>query len=142
MDAPRPVSLRPGGLALAPGTMTEITRSPRPVALWLLLGSVMIAAMVAIGGVTRLTGSGLSITEWNVLMGAWPPLTEHDWAALFQKYQATPQYALVNTHFTLEQFKGIFWWEYAAHRRQGGFGRAPGHVHERLEHRAVADGAR
>jgi cytochrome c oxidase assembly protein subunit 15 len=98
--------------------MTETSRSTRPVALWLLLGSVMIAAMVAIGGVTRLTGSGLSITEWNVLMGAWPPLTEHDWAALFQKYQATPQFAKVNAHFTLEQFKGIFWWEYV-HRLVG-----------------------
>jgi cytochrome c oxidase assembly protein subunit 15 len=98
--------------------MTSSSPSTRPVALWLLLGSVMIAAMVTIGGVTRLTGSGLSITEWNVLMGAWPPLTDTDWVTLFAKYQATPQYAQVNTHFTLAQFKGIFWWEYI-HRLVG-----------------------
>ncbi|MBS1240693.1 MAG: heme synthase [Gemmatimonadetes bacterium] len=98
--------------------MTPTLPSARPVALWLLLGTGMIAAMVAIGGVTRLTGSGLSITEWNVLMGTWPPLSEQDWVTLFGKYQATPQYALVNSHFTLEQFKGIFWWEYG-HRLVG-----------------------
>lgn len=94
------------------------TSPSRAVALWLLAGCLLIAAMVTIGGVTRLTGSGLSITEWNVIMGALPPRTEMDWAELFRKYQAIPQYQLVNPHFTLEDFKSIFWWEYV-HRLVG-----------------------
>ncbi len=85
---------------------------------WLLLGAALVAAMVVIGGITRLTGSGLSITEWNVLMGALPPLSDRAWEALFAKYQATPQYQLVNTHFSLAEFKAIFWWEYI-HRLLG-----------------------
>lgn len=84
----------------------------RPIVLWLLAGCALIAAMVVVGGITRLTGSGLSITEWNVLMGAIPPLTEADWAELFRKYQATPQYQLVNAAFSVSDFKTIFWWEY------------------------------
>jgi heme a synthase len=84
----------------------------RPVGIWLLTGCLLIAAMITVGGVTRLTGSGLSITEWNVLMGALPPLSEADWEALFTRYQASPQYQLMNAHFTLAEFKGIFWWEY------------------------------
>jgi cytochrome c oxidase assembly protein subunit 15 len=94
------------------------TSPSRAVALWLLAGCLLIAAMVTIGGVTRLTGSGLSITEWNVIMGALPPRTEADWGELFRKYQAIPQYQLVNPHFTLEDFKSIFWWEYV-HRLVG-----------------------
>lgn len=90
----------------------------RPVALWLLTGCLLVAVMVTIGGVTRLTGSGLSITEWNVIMGALPPRTEADWVELFRKYQAIPQYQLVNPHFTLGDFKSIFWWEYI-HRLVG-----------------------
>jgi cytochrome c oxidase assembly protein subunit 15 len=74
--------------------------------------------MVLVGGVTRLTGSGLSITEWNVLMGAVPPLNEDEWQITFAKYQQTPQYLKENYHFTLEEFKSIFWWEYI-HRLLG-----------------------
>lgn len=86
---------------------------PRPaVARWLYLGCLLIALLVTVGGITRLTGSGLSITEWNVLMGTFPPTNPEAWQALWQKYQATPQYQQVNTHFTLDQFKTIFWWEY------------------------------
>lgn len=90
----------------------------RPVGIWLLTGCALIAAMVIIGGVTRLTGSGLSITEWNLLLGTLPPLSRDDWDVLFAKYQASPQYRLLNTHFTLAEFQGIFWWEYA-HRLVG-----------------------
>lgn len=90
----------------------------RPLAIWLMVGAILIAAMVTIGGITRLTGSGLSITEWNLLMGTLPPLSEAEWVQLFEKYQATPQYQQVNSHFGLEQFKGIFWWEYI-HRLLG-----------------------
>jgi cytochrome c oxidase assembly protein subunit 15 len=84
----------------------------RPVAVWLLTGCLLIAAMVTVGGVTRLTGSGLSITEWNLLMGALPPLNQADWLELFRKYQASPQFQLVNSHFTLADFQRIFRWEY------------------------------
>ncbi|MGI8892455.1 MAG: COX15/CtaA family protein, partial [Bacteroidia bacterium] len=87
---------------------------------WLLTGCFLIFVMVLVGGVTRLTGSGLSITEWNVLMGAVPPLNEHEWQITFAKYQQTPQYLKENYHFTLAEFKSIFWWEYI-HRLLGRF---------------------
>lgn len=99
-------------------TSIQSDRSLRLVGIWLFAGALLIASMVTVGGITRLTGSGLSITEWNVLMGALPPLSQADWVQLFEKYQATPQFQQVNAHFTLEQFKGIFWWEYL-HRLLG-----------------------
>jgi len=90
-----------------------VTNPARPVVVaWLYAGCLLIALLVTVGGVTRLTGSGLSITEWKVLMGTLPPLNAEAWQELWHKYQATPQYEQVNTHFTLEQFKTIFWWEY------------------------------
>jgi cytochrome c oxidase assembly protein subunit 15 len=89
-----------------------IARHRPGVVTWLYSGCLLIALLVTVGGITRLTGSGLSITEWDVLMGALPPMSESAWQELWQKYQATPQYQQVNTHFTLEQFKPIFWWEY------------------------------
>lgn len=72
----------------------------------------MLLIQVILGGVTRLTGSGLSITEWNVITGALPPLSESAWIAEFEKYQQTPQYKLLNVHFTLADFKFIFFWEW------------------------------
>ena len=95
-----------------------VPRHLRAVRIWLITGCLLIAAMVTIGGITRLTGSGLSITEWDVIMGALPPLSESGWQELFAKYQATPQYQQVNTHFGLGEFKQIFWWEYT-HRLLG-----------------------
>jgi len=90
----------------------------RPVALWLFLCAAMVFAMVVIGGITRLTESGLSIVEWQPLIGALPPLGEADWQALFAKYQASPQFRQVNTTMDLAEFKTIFWWEYV-HRLWG-----------------------
>lgn len=87
-------------------------RSARIIHAWLVTGCLLIAAMVTIGGVTRLTGSGLSITEWDVIMGTLPPMSDAAWEELFLKYQAIPQYQELNRHFTLADFKGIFWWEY------------------------------
>ncbi|OYW36913.1 MAG: heme A synthase, partial [Brevundimonas sp. 12-68-7] len=84
----------------------------RVVAVWLFFTAVMVFAMVVIGGITRLTGSGLSITEWQPIMGALPPLTEADWNEAFEKYKAIPQYALVNAGMSLSEFQGIFWWEW------------------------------
>lgn len=84
----------------------------KAVKIWLILGVVMVFIQVIIGGITRLTGSGLSITEWDVLMGAIPPLNETQWDEAFEKYKQFPQYQLVNQHYELQEFKNIFWWEY------------------------------
>jgi cytochrome c oxidase assembly protein subunit 15 len=78
----------------------------------------MVFVMVIVGGATRLTGSGLSMVQWHPLMGALPPLSESDWIETFQKYQASPQYKLVNHWMLLSDFKRIFLWEYA-HRLLG-----------------------
>lgn len=90
----------------------------RAVGLWLFLSAAMVFAMVVIGGVTRLTGSGLSITEWKPIMGAIPPLNAGEWAEAFDKYKAIPQYAQVNAGMSLGEFQGIFWWEWL-HRLVG-----------------------
>lgn len=65
-----------------------------------------------VGGITRLTGSGLSITEWKLIRGTIPPLNENEWQEEFENYQQIPQYKEQNYHFTLDDFKGIYWWEY------------------------------
>jgi cytochrome c oxidase assembly protein subunit 15 len=90
----------------------------RAVARWLYLCAAMVFAMVVIGGITRLTESGLSIVEWQPLVGAIPPLSEADWQALFQKYRLSPQFQQVNRGMELVEFKAIFWWEYI-HRLWG-----------------------
>ncbi|MDH3319769.1 MAG: COX15/CtaA family protein [Betaproteobacteria bacterium] len=84
----------------------------RQIAAWLLLCAAMVFAIVVVGGVTRLTRSGLSIVEWQPLIGFMPPLSEADWLALFAKYRLTPEYRLVNFGMDLEGFRRIFWWEY------------------------------
>ena len=94
--------------------------SRKAVGVWLLAIAVIILAMVTIGGLTRITGSGLSITEWDPIMGAIPPLTGAQWADAFAKYQKIPQYILENRGMSLEAFKGIFWWEWT-HRFLGRF---------------------
>ncbi len=96
----------------------ERTRSYRPVVIWLLVGCVMIVFNVAIGGITRLTESGLSITEWKPVSGALPPLNEEAWRSEFEKYQKIPEYQLLNRGMDLEGFKRIFFWEWL-HRNWG-----------------------
>jgi len=91
---------------------TNFWKSRRAVGFWLLGVALVILAMVTIGGLTRLTGSGLSITEWQPLLGAIPPLNEREWLDAFTKYQRIPQYVLENRGMSLEAFKGIFWWEW------------------------------
>jgi len=90
----------------------------RRVAAWLLACAALVFAMVLVGGITRLTRSGLSIVEWQPLVGALPPLSESAWQELFAKYRETPEFRLVNHAMTLQGFKGIFWWEYL-HRLLG-----------------------
>ena len=99
-------------------TSATLLKSRRAVAFWLLSVALVILAMVTIGGLTRLTGSGLSITEWQPIMGAVPPLNETEWADAFAKYRRIPQYIVENGGMTLEGFKGIFWWEWT-HRLLG-----------------------
>lgn len=84
----------------------------RMIGRWLLVCAAMVLAMVVIGGITRLTGSGLSIVEWRPILGFLPPLTEADWRRVFELYRATPQYQEVNAGMSLAEFRGIFWWEY------------------------------
>jgi len=92
--------------------------SKRPIIIWLFTGCFFIFSMVVIGGVTRLTNSGLSMVEWNLLMGSLPPMDDAQWTVVFEKYKQFPEYQLINSHFTLEEFKGIFFWEYL-HRLMG-----------------------
>jgi len=84
----------------------------KPIAIWLLACCALVFAMVVVGGVTRLTDSGLSIVEWQPIVGTMPPLGQKDWDELFEKYHQTPQYKKVNLGMSLDEFKGIFWWEY------------------------------
>jgi heme a synthase len=90
----------------------------RAVSLWLWLVAALVLAMVIVGGATRLTESGLSITEWQPLLGAIPPLNEADWIAAFQKYQQIPQYHALNQGMSLADFKFIYYWEWS-HRLLG-----------------------
>jgi cytochrome c oxidase assembly protein subunit 15 len=90
----------------------------RIVAAWLFVCAALTFAIVVVGGITRLTESGLSIVEWQPISGALPPLSQADWEALFAKYRATPQYQKVFSDIGMEGFKRIFWWEYA-HRLLG-----------------------
>jgi cytochrome c oxidase assembly protein subunit 15 len=87
-------------------------RDRRLVAAWLFLCAALVFAVVLVGGITRLTRSGLSIVEWQPLVGALPPLSEAAWQELFAKYRETPEFRQVNFAMTLEGFKRIFWWEY------------------------------
>jgi cytochrome c oxidase assembly protein subunit 15 len=84
---------------------------------WLLTGCALVYIMVVVGCLTRLTHSGLSITDWN-FMGSLPPLSQDDWFERFQKYQTSPEFIIKNSSMTMDEFKSIFWWEYI-HRTIG-----------------------
>ena len=99
-------------------TIAHPSSHNKPIALWLLACCVLIFAMVVLGGVTRLTRSGLSIVEWDPIMGAIPPLTQAQWEDAFGKYKRTPEYQKVNYGMSLAEFKGIFYVEWA-HRLLG-----------------------
>ena len=90
----------------------EKNRHDRQVSNWLLLGVVMIMVQVVLGGITRLTESGLSITEWNPITGALPPLNETSWQIEFEKYKGTDQFKYIHQQFSLSDFKFIFFWEW------------------------------
>ena len=83
-----------------------------PVAIWMMTGVVLLLVQVILGGITRLTGSGLSITEWELFTGAIPPLTHMQWQEAFDKYRQTEQFRILNSGFSLSDFKFIFFWEW------------------------------
>lgn len=85
---------------------------PREIATWLLFIALLVFVMVVVGGITRLTESGLSITQWNPVSGAVPPLNEADWVREFTLYKGTTEFQTVNRHMTLGDFKFIYFWEY------------------------------
>ncbi len=106
----------------ADASAAKKTKKParRAIAGWLIGLFILVGLMIAIGGMTRLTDSGLSITEWKPITGAIPPLNVADWMSEFDLYKATPEYELVNSTMTLAEFKGIYWWEWG-HRFLGRF---------------------
>lgn len=90
----------------------------RSIQAWLILIFLLVAGMIAVGGLTRLTDSGLSITEWKPVTGALPPMDAATWGAEFEKYKATPEFLRQNSAMTLDAFKSIYWWEWG-HRQLG-----------------------
>ena len=90
----------------------------KSIIIWLFAGCLLIYAMVVLGGITRLTHSGLSMVEWNMIVGSMPPMSNADWQVPFEKYKQSPEYQLINNQFSLDEFKSIYWWEYI-HRMLG-----------------------
>ncbi len=110
------------GTEAASSPVVPIRRGPQParraIAIWLMILFCLVTVMIAVGGMTRLTDSGLSITEWKPVTGAVPPMDGATWTAEFDKYRATPQAKIANPDMTLDQFKSIYWWEWG-HRQLG-----------------------
>ena len=88
------------------------------ISYWLLLITFLVSLMIIIGGLTRLTDSGLSITKWDLLSGILPPFTLSEWEKSFDLYKKIPEYKILNSSMTIEEFKIIYWWEYI-HRLLG-----------------------
>lgn len=107
-----PVTPQAGGIDRGTGGARGAIRA------WLAVLFLLVAAMIVVGGLTRLTDSGLSITEWKPVSGALPPMDQAAWDAEFAKYQASPEYQLQNKGMSLAEFKLIFWWEWG-HRQLG-----------------------
>ena len=97
---------------VAQPSATRAARRTDPVRVWLFAVAALVFALVSVGGATRLTGSGLSITEWQPIMGAVPPLSDAAWHEAFEKYRQIPQYQHINRGMSLQAFKRIFWWEW------------------------------
>lgn len=103
----------------APGGIDRAPRGARgAIRLWLMVIFALVAVMIAVGGMTRLTDSGLSITEWAPVTGALPPMSEADWQSEFDKYRQIPEYQLQNRGMSLSEFQFIYWWEWG-HRQLG-----------------------
>jgi cytochrome c oxidase assembly protein subunit 15 len=107
-------------IALAQSFAATRPAGHRGIRRWLWIVAALVFAMVVVGGATRLTGSGLSITEWKPITGALPPLSSDAWASEFAKYRESPQYKLLNAGMSLGEFQFIYWWEWG-HRQLGRF---------------------
>ncbi len=92
--------------------MLQIHKNNNEISIWLLTSCILLVLLIWVGGLTRLTGSGLSITEWDVFSGIFPPLTTAKWEEYFKLYKKIPEYQKINYGMSLEEFKFIFWWEY------------------------------
>lgn len=108
----------PAKTAPKPGKIDAPSGARKAISAWLWVLFAMVVAMIAVGGLTRLTDSGLSITEWRPVSGALPPLSETDWQAEFERYRQIDQYQLLNQGMSLDEFKSIYWWEWS-HRQLG-----------------------
>jgi len=97
-------------------TIADDSAAKRAIATWLLVCCGLVFATVVLGGVTRLTGSGLSMAEWRPIMGMLPPLNDAEWQRVFELYQQTPEFIKVNPGMDVHGFKGIFWLEYLSSR--------------------------
>ena len=95
-----------------------MNKTPKIIEKWLIIGAILVLCMIVIGGITRLTQSGLSIVHWKPISGIIPPLNETDWQIEFEHYQNTPEFKLKNAHYNLDDFKKIYFWEYL-HRFMG-----------------------
>ena len=105
--------------AAAPGGIDRAGQGARgAIRVWLMALFALVVVMIVVGGLTRLTDSGLSITEWKPVTGALPPTSEAAWTAEFEKYRAIPEYQLQNKGMSLSEFKVIYWWEWG-HRQLG-----------------------
>lgn len=98
--------------------LTQNTGARKAIRVWLMLLGALVVLMITVGGLTRLTDSGLSITEWRPVTGALPPMNAEDWASEFEKYKQIPEFQQQNSDFTLADFKVIYWWEWG-HRQLG-----------------------
>lgn len=117
--AKRAIFQEVGAAPVAPVRPAPVDRAARrPIALWLWGLALMVAVMVLVGGLTRLTDSGLTITTWDPVMGAVPPLSAADWQLAFDAYKTTTEFQVQNPGMTLEQFQPLFWWEWG-HRALG-----------------------
>lgn len=94
------------------GVTTNNFKYTKTIRIWLIIGLIMLIGQVVIGGITRLTGSGLSITKWDIITGVIPPLNTEEWVREFELYKDTPQFHKINSTFTLQEFKFIYFWEY------------------------------
>ena len=111
-------TLAKSSAAAMPASAPVKARHIRALRIWLATIAALIVAMILVGGATRLTDSGLSITEWQPILGAVPPLSEADWVQAFEAYQKIPEYTEIKRGMSLEEFRTIYWWEWA-HRFLG-----------------------
>lgn len=116
--APSPEQMQAQEQAEQEAKLAQMRQMFKVLKMWILIIIGLVVIMMVIGAITRLTDSGLSIVEWHVIADVIPPLSQGAWEVMFEKYKQLPEYKLANSHFGLEEFKSIYWWEYI-HRLWG-----------------------